>query len=152
MFSLWVHINAVLGRQVAPQEYFIALHLGIFVVWIPAVFALQRLANQTRFSWKLVLRGAPSWMRYVGFAFFAYAFVNFAFFISQSSRQDPANQVSAGDWRGFSGHWMLFYSTTVAILYSALRVQDARVRCPKGHLVSDTAQICAECGRPIASA
>jgi hypothetical protein len=35
LFSLWVHIGAVMGRTVPPA--FWVLHVGIFVVWFPAV-------------------------------------------------------------------------------------------------------------------
>lgn len=35
--SLWVHLGAVAGRRVAPEAFFWMLHMGIFVVWIPAV-------------------------------------------------------------------------------------------------------------------
>ena len=34
--SLWVHIGAVMGFTVAPFPLFVMLHVGIFVVWIPA--------------------------------------------------------------------------------------------------------------------
>lgn len=148
LLSLWVHLNAVSGRQVLPGG-FMALHAGIFVVWFPAVFAAQRLANQKPFSWEAVLRGAPAWMRYMAYAFCAYAMINFLFFfMAQASNRGSGIQISATTWRGFSGHWMAFYSMALAILFSAARIQDTRVRCAKGHLVSDTAPFCAECGRP----
>jgi len=35
--SLWVHLGAVMGRRVAPGAFFWMLHVGIFVVWFPAV-------------------------------------------------------------------------------------------------------------------
>jgi hypothetical protein len=41
--SLWVHVGAVMGRPVSP--FFSVLHVGIFVVWIPAVFVAQRLVG-----------------------------------------------------------------------------------------------------------
>ena len=32
--SLWVHVGAVAGQRVLPEEFFFILHAGIFVVWI----------------------------------------------------------------------------------------------------------------------
>src|SRR5437667_5494603 len=43
--SLWVHLGAVTGRRVAPEAFFWVLHIGIFVVWFPAVFVAQRLVG-----------------------------------------------------------------------------------------------------------
>lgn len=45
VLSLWVHIGAVMGRRVAPESYFWMLHVGIFLVWIPAVVVAQRLVG-----------------------------------------------------------------------------------------------------------
>jgi hypothetical protein len=42
VLSLWVHIGAIMGKRVAPEAYFFMLHVGIFIVWIPAVFVAQR--------------------------------------------------------------------------------------------------------------
>jgi len=35
-------------------------------------------------------------------------------------------------WRGFSGHWMAFYSAALAILYSAAHAKHNGWRCPNG--------------------
>ena len=42
ILSLWVHIGALLGRRVAPEDFFWGLHMGIFVVFLPAVFLAQK--------------------------------------------------------------------------------------------------------------
>lgn len=81
ILSIWVHIGALLGRRVAPEEYFWGLHLGIFVVFFPAVLSLN--GNHEgigrKGDWKVMLRFAPPWMFYIVNVFFAYAFLNFAF-------------------------------------------------------------------------
>jgi hypothetical protein len=145
--SLWVHVNALFGKQVVPDAGFFLLHVGIFVVWAPAVFAATRLSTSIRFSWKVVLRGAPAWMRYIAFAFFAYAVINVFSFYNEHNHNFVG--ASGNEWKGFSGHWMVFYSMSIVILYSAARIQDPRARCAHGHLVSDTADYCAECGLPM---
>lgn len=125
--SLWVHLGALTGRRVAPEPFFWGLHIGIFVVWIPAVFVAKSLVgNLNRWDlWKLILSNAPTWMRYAVYGFFGYALVNFALFIAQAPNNgsgDPPAIV----WRGFSGHWMAFYSAAFAILYSALQSDRER--------------------------
>jgi len=100
------------------------LQVCIFVVWIPAVLvSIKRVGNTRRQDyWKLVLRGAPEWMRYMVYGFFGYAMLNFAIFFFQApqgGRGGSGANPPAVAWRGFSGHWMAFYSAALAILYSA---------------------------------
>jgi hypothetical protein len=122
ILSLWVHANALMGRRVAPEQYFFLLHAGIFVVFVPAVFVMQKRNHNmpSRNSWKVMLRGSPPWMLYMVYGFFAYAMINFAiFFWHSQSRAKGGSGVPADTWRGFSGLRMLFYSVAFAMLYSA---------------------------------
>ena len=118
--SLWVHIGALAGHKVAPQSLFIVLHIGIFVVWLPAILvAKTRIENLQRGDfWKAVLSGAPDWIRYLVYGFTGYALVNFLLFMFQAP-QSPHGNPPPVVWRGFSGHWMAFYSAALAIFYSA---------------------------------
>ena len=52
-------------------------------------------------------------------------------------------------WRGFSGHWMVFYSAALAILYSAANTVDANPRLTNGHSASPNATYCTRCGQPV---
>jgi hypothetical protein len=147
VISLWVHIGALMGRTVSPA--FWVLHVGIFVVWFPSVLVAQRLVGSTRRQdfWKVVLKGAPGWMRYMVYAFLVYAFVNFMIFMAQAGgRHDTP---SAVEWRGFSGHWMAFYSAAFAILYSAANMMDSSPRCTNGHPASPSELYCTQCGQPV---
>ncbi len=114
--SLWVHLGAVAGRRVAPEAFFWTLHVGIFVVWVPTVLVcIKRVGNTRRKDyWKLVLRGSPEWMRYMVYGFFGYAMVNFAIFFFLASQGGSGANPPAVVWRGFSGHWMAFYSAALA--------------------------------------
>jgi hypothetical protein len=118
--SLSVHIAALMGILILPSGYFSLLHIGIFVVFFPAVAVSQKLVGNTRRSdfWKAILRWAPDWMRNMVYVFMVYAMVNFAIFMvnveSHSRLSGPV------EWRGASGHWMAFYSAAFAILYSAV--------------------------------
>jgi hypothetical protein len=121
VLSLWVHLGAVAGRRVAPEAFFWMLHAGIFVVWIPAVLVSMKRVGSTgrKDYWKLALRGSPEWMRYMVYGFLGYAMVNFAIFFFQAPQGGSGANPPVVVWRGFSGHWMAFYSAALAILYSA---------------------------------
>lgn len=148
--SLWVHLGAVAGRRVAPEAFFWILHAGIFVVWFPAVFvARQRVGNlQRKDFWKAVLSGSPEWMRYMVYGFLAYAVINFALFMFRAPTSGGGASPPAIVWRGFSGHWMAFYSAALAILYSAARGSGTGRRCVNGHPVPTNATFCERCGQP----
>jgi hypothetical protein len=47
--SLYVHLGAVRGQRVVPEPFFWMLHVGIFVVWFPAIYvAKQRIGSLQR--------------------------------------------------------------------------------------------------------
>jgi hypothetical protein len=124
--SLWVHLGAVAGRRVAPEALFWMLHMGIFVVWIPTVLvSKERISNASRKDYlKLALRGAPVWMRYMVYGFFGYAMLNFAIFMFQAPHGGSGANPPPVVWRGFSGHWMCFYSAALATLYGAAAAEE----------------------------
>jgi len=129
LLSIWVHVGALFGRRVAPDYFFALLHVGIFVVFFPAIFVAQKRVGSTnhRDFWKLVTKGSPDGLRYLLYFFFAYAFVNFFVFILQAPPGTaPKGQSPAVEWRGFSGHWMLFYCASFVILSSALHSSRKR--------------------------
>jgi hypothetical protein len=123
LLSLWVHIGALFGRKVAPEYFFWGLHAGIFVVWIPAVFIIQKRVGYTRGPdvWKKFFEGAPDGLRSLVYFFGVYAFVNFALFMIQNPMGGEGDMPAV--WRGFSGHWMAFYSAALAIFLAAMNFQ-----------------------------
>jgi len=124
LLSIWVHIGALFGRRVAPEYFFWGLHIGIFVVFFPAIFVAQKRVGSTNRKdfWKVVTKGSPDGLRYLLYFFFAYAFVNFFIFILQAPPGTaPKDENPVLQWRGFSGHWMVFYCASFVILSSALR-------------------------------
>jgi len=149
--SLWVHVGAVMGRRVAPEAFFWILHVGIFVVWFPAVLTARGVVGNVnrRDFWKVVLRRSPEWMRYMVYGFFGYAFVNFLLFMTSAPTGNNGPNPPAAVWRGFSGHWMAFYSAALAVLYSAAHGVYAGWRCPNGHSVPRSARYCERCGQPV---
>jgi hypothetical protein len=149
--SLWIHLGAVMGRRVAPEAFFWMLGVGIFIVWLPAVLVAQRLVGTTNRKdfWKVILKGSPDWMRYMVYGFFGYAFVNFLLFMGKAPSGGNGANPPAVVWRGFSGHWMAFYSAAFAILYAAARTEGSGLRCANGHVVSPNAAYCTRCGQPV---
>jgi hypothetical protein len=125
ILSLWVHIGALFGRQVAPPYLFFGLHMGIFVVFFPAILVAQKRVGGTSTNrknfWKAVTKGAPDGLRYLLYFFFVYAGINFFIFFFQVLPGTVARDHNAGPpWRGFSGHWMVFYYASFLILFSSL--------------------------------
>ncbi len=149
--SLWVHIGAVVGRQVGPDFLFWVLHVGIFIVWVPAVFVAQKMVGgvNRKDLWKVALRNCPVWMKYMIYGFFGYAMINFLLFMTKTTSRTGGSP-SPTEWRGFSGHWMAFYSAALGILYSAAVGATVHRRCANGHVLSaDSPDYCARCGQPV---
>lgn len=145
--SICFHIGSLLGMEM-PVEVWI-LHVGIFVVWFPAVIVSQRRVKNTgrKDFWKAALKGAPVWMRYMIYAFFAYAFISFMLFAGNiPSGKHPAKVNDPRIVRAFSGHWLIFYSAAFGILYAA--AVGSRLRCINGHALSPNQTACPVCGQP----
>jgi hypothetical protein len=65
--SLISHIAALLGANGPLGDKAWILHIGIFVVWLPAILVMNRLTREVprKDIWKVALRGCPEWMRYM---------------------------------------------------------------------------------------
>ena len=154
VLSLVVHVASLAGVALFGHNAF-ALHVGIFVVWIPTVLVAHRYARdfKSKDFWKAALRGCPSWMKATTYGFFAYALVNFAYFFVTTGlmRSNQSGVPEAATLRGFSGHWMAFYSAAMSVLYSSTRAPalDADRRCALGHSVGPLANFCEQCGSPV---
>lgn len=151
--SIWSHLAALLGTRGPLGNYELLLHLGIFVVWIPTVLVATRMGREFKQKdlWKAVLRGCPPWMKYMAYGFFGYAFINFAVFIVAAPAKASPGPMSPVVVRGFSGHWMAFYSMAAAVLYSATHAEDGDLgrRCVNGHQVGPLSRFCEECGQSV---
>lgn len=125
------------------------LHVGIFIVWFPAVLASMQLSKgfPQKDMWKAALRGCPKWMRYAFYGLFGYAFLSFfALSVSAGNGENEASTV-----RGFSGHWLIFYFAAFAILRSFVSVsqRDTIRRCKNMHVVEPAHVHCPECGEYV---
>src|SRR5690349_3571163 len=81
--SLITHTAAVLGIEQPLGEWAWLLHVGIFVVWLPAILAIrsQPALDKRADAWTAALRGCPVWLRRLSYGFFVYAVLNFALFM-----------------------------------------------------------------------
>jgi uncharacterized protein DUF3592 len=147
VLSLYVHINALMGKQM--PSIFWGLHVGIFVVWGPAVFAAQKRVGSTarKDFWKAVLKGAPAWMRYATYGFLSYAFFGSLLLMAIAPEKGVRASAPASEWRGFSAGWMAFYFAAFAILYAAA-IQPLGPRCVNGHALLSGQSLCPQCGQP----
>lgn len=150
--SILSHLAALLGSQGPLGDYAWVLHIGIFIVWLPTVLVASRIGAdfERKDLWKAVLRGCPQWMQYMVCGFFGYALLNFAIFIIASPK-GGSGPMPPAVVRGFSGHWMAFYSAAAAVLYSATHVSDRDQgrRCANGHSVGPLARFCEQCGQVV---
>lgn len=111
---------------------FFALHVGIFVVFVPFVLAQRKLFGIARPGWRAQLSVFPRWGQLLLSLVTAYALVNFAlffFFVEGGTPEIRGGQfvlMNHGTFiralteqeydlarthvtRGFSGHWIVFY-------------------------------------------
>ncbi|HVT99129.1 MAG TPA: DUF3592 domain-containing protein [Acidobacteriaceae bacterium] len=131
--SLWVHIEALADREIAPQSLFWILHFVLFVVCFPAgLVAIRRVGStQRRDFWKAVLRGSPLWVRLVLYGVMGYETI--IVLLAFVHNPLPGNQdgTSATDWRTFSGLWLVFYFAAFAIFYSAAIAEKTLLEPPR---------------------
>jgi len=117
----WLHIEPPLGKSV------FLLHIGIFIVWIPlVVFANRTMPKPGRGNFGHLLAELPKWGRIATGGLFAYALLNFVYFIF-CTRQYPRHGVPPSvELRGFSGHWMMFYGIASAGFVALARLARKR--------------------------
>jgi hypothetical protein len=149
VLSIVVHGLTLFGVRMPGGGIVWWLHIGIFVIWVPAV-----LLSQKRHG-KDALDRTPPWMKRALGLLFAYAIGNFIYFIataprkgSPEPRQDPAPPQVV---RGFSGHWMIFYGAGFAMLWSAWKERREATlrRCSSGHAVPPLVTHCPTCGAVV---
>jgi len=154
VLSVLAHVFALFGLMPPGGDLVMSLHIGVFVVWIPAVLLSTRVtknANRNDF-WKIMFSGCPLWMRYTFYGLFGYAILNFLLFIATDGAQHQgSNAVSVETVRGFSGHWMVFYGAAFSMFYSILKSPQLlqQRKCINGHVVSFGDAYCHICGSSL---
>ena len=150
ILSCIVHILSFLNLPFSLDVYRMSvlfLAIFMFIVLVPAVMVMKNLGKnviKSRDIWKVVLRGCPTWLKYLPNLLFGYALV--WFIIITGGNTGGNGSFSINDVKLFSAFIMLFYSGSLAILYSAIQTGGQARRCPNGHPVSPDAKFCGECG------
>jgi len=126
--SAAVQILSVIGLDIPFPRLIFILHIGAMAMWIPAVITarftrVKGAANEQ--YWSALLRGCPPWMLKALYILIVYVFVNFVFFfvyVMFRPADMGVNHVPPIVFRGTSGHWLLFYYLSFAVMYSAVRI------------------------------
>jgi hypothetical protein len=116
VLSVFVHVLAFFAVTLPIKDAVFALHVGIFVIWIPVV-ALNQGRGRNH-----VFNQGPKWMQRALTIVFIYAMASFIYFIATAPRDKKSTAgkpAPASVVRGFSGHWILFYSAGLAALWNA---------------------------------
>jgi len=124
ILSLVIHILGLLNKAPFFGWFAILLHFGIFVALLGALVAYLRLRQSGgKDFWKRALRTCPAWMKCMLLVFLSYALVNFFIFWNQLSNLSgkSSDEIMAIVLRGFSGHWLFFYSGTFLVFYAAMQ-------------------------------
>jgi len=138
--SALVHLLALAGREPPGGMAVMGLHIGIFVVFIPAVILGGRIA-QGGTQGKMPF-ASSEWVKWTTVGLFVYAFVNFFLgFMDLGSKATP--------FRLFSGHWMLFYFIAAAMLDSYLERTRPERLCPNRHRLAPKERECPRCGLSV---
>lgn len=153
VLSAYAHVTSLFGSSLIWGESVWFLHIGAFVVWLPAVLVSQRVmrdASQRDF-WTILLSGCPPWMHSAQKILIGYVVVNFLYFMVTSVSRPASATTDPSVIQGFSGHWLIFYGLAFCILYSVHQKPELLVgrQCPAGHPVPHLAEYCGTCGARV---
>jgi hypothetical protein len=155
LISIAANVSTFFGVEPMHRwPYLWLLHLGIFVVFIPAGSVQIQHGNKKPFRWRDVFGGLPAWMRWMLVSMIIYAPVNALAFaivcgsggpskepdgtyamtshgrILRMLTADEYHRASGYEFRFMSSWWIMFYSISVALLLSALKRQKALANPP----------------------
>ncbi len=102
--SLAAHIASISGKTIPSVLPVMDLHIGIFVVWLPAVWVVGRMTGSANRKdlWKIALSGCPLWMRRAVYGLFVYTALNFVLFMMRTGTGRDAGEASPSIVWGFS--------------------------------------------------
>jgi hypothetical protein len=148
--SLLINIASMMGRRIPPEGFLPILHIGVFVVWIPAVFLVKQKVGYVRGPdvWEKALKGSPDWMRYLLWTVFCYGFISFLGFAVLHSMAGSTD-ADFSEWRLFSDVWLMFYAAAFALFYAAGAEITGSSQCINGHAALRNANFCTQCGQPL---
>lgn len=114
--SLAVHLSPLVGADM--PEAAMVLHVGVFVAFIPVVFAMKAWAEREGFAFddvrgqwalnKALIGMIPMWQRVAFAGLIVYVMVVFVVGVLAAIE---ASTMEADPWL-FSGHWLFFYAVS----------------------------------------
>jgi len=150
LISVAANVSTFFGVEPMHRwPYLWLLHLGIFVVFIPAISVQVQNGNKKPFQWGDVVGILPAWMRWMLVLTVIYAPVSALAFaivcggggpskepdgtyamsshgrILRTLTADEFHRASGYEFRFMSSWWIMFYSISLVLLLSALKRQKA---------------------------
>ncbi len=150
LISIAANVSTFFGVEPMHRwPYLWLLHLGIFVVFIPAAIVQSQRRNEKPFRWRDVFGGLPAWMPWLLVPLILYAPVSALAFgivcggggpskepdgtyamtshgrILRTLTADEYHRASGYEFRFMSSWWIMFYSIALALLISAMMRQKA---------------------------
>jgi hypothetical protein len=125
--SVAVHFLGWLHMELPGEKSVVVLHIGFLLLWFPLVhYANKTIPKGGRGNLDHLMAELPPWLRIAIGCLFAYALLNFVYFIFLA-RPHPKHGVPFYlVLRGFSGHWMLFYGMATAGFAALSRLSRKR--------------------------
>lgn len=145
VLSVMVHLSTIFGVDpiaVVPGVFW--LHVLMFPPFAAGIVYTNRAIGKKGGGLESVMAAAPKWLVIMTACLFAYAFINYILFIVLQegspavesgryylqSHGDMIREITEAEYhhaealdaRGFSGHWMLFYSVSVMMLLGSDRI------------------------------
>ena len=155
IISFMLHAASLLGLPIPLDVYgklIFFFFLLLLIAFVPAALVMGNHCKdvKSRDIWKVALRGCPTLLKYLLYLFCGYAGIRFVLFAIIGKDQTGVNgQLTTSAINIISAFFMVFYSVSLAILYSAIQNGGQARRCPNGHPVSPTAKFCGECGLEV---
>ena len=142
-----INVAGWMGKIIFPSFMFATMHIGVFIVFLPAILlGARRRKGYSLNSGLQVGAQWPTWAKRFALIVFVYAIANFGFFLVQAGNQKKHGPITALMWRGFSGHWMVFYLFSLGLLYAVITAPSDKARCVNGHEMRGDSLVCPACG------
>jgi hypothetical protein len=156
LLAVTIVVHASTFLSIDPMERWpgvMFLHLAVFPPFIAAIYYASRACGGSK-NVDPAVNSSPQWLRRLTIGLFAYAFVNFALFlflneggspqeregkylvtrhgkIVRELTEDEYHRHRAYVVRGFSGHWMFFFSASLTLLVGAASLKRRAAGMPR---------------------
>ena len=145
---LAIHLTALAGSTFLYDHLGAFVFPGLFVVWLPTIFAMNRLTKgfERKETWRVALRGCPKWMRVSCWVVFGYGWgTSMLLMLFTDARASALTSA-----RTLSAFVLIFFVVATCVLYSATQAEkyDRTRKCTNGHQVGPLAKFCEVCGAP----